>query len=202
MAEKKYVQTPGQTIGPFFAYCLTPEPYGYPGIAGNVLVTQETTGERIRIMGRLIDGTGAPMDDALIELWQANAAGRYAHPADRRGDVPLDPSFGGFGRCMTAKDGSFTFDTVKPGRVPGQGNRLQAPHVSIVIHSRGMLSHAYGRIYFSDEDAANAEDPVLALVPEDRRDTLIATREDTPGGTVYRLDIHMQGERETVFFDA
>ncbi len=202
MTERKLVQTAAQTIGPYFAYCLTPASYGRPGIADSVLATPETQGARIRIAGRLLDGTGAPMDDALIELWQANAAGRYAHPADARDDVPLDPSFAGFGRCMTAKDGSFAFDTVKPGRVPGLGNRLQAPHVSIAIHSRGMMSHAFGRIYFSDEAAANAEDPVLATVPEARRATLIAVREDAPGGAIYRLDIHMQGERETVFFDA
>lgn len=198
----KFVQTPGQTIGPYFAYCLTPGGYGKAGIASNVLVTPETKGERIRITGRLIDGTGAPMDDALIEVWQANAAGRYAHPNDARDDVPLDPAFRGFGRCMTDSDGTFTFDTVKPGRVPGHGNRLQAPHISLIIHSRGMLPHAFGRLYFADEEAANAEDPVLGSVPEDRRATLIATRDDTPGGPVYRLDIHMQGEHETVFFDA
>ena len=202
MSERKSVQTPGQTIGPYFAYCLTPETYGRKGIAGNVLATPETEGERIRITGRLLDGDGKPMDDALIELWQANAAGRYRHPADARGEVALDPAFTGFGRCRTDGDGRFIFDTVKPGRVPGQGNRLQAPHVSIVIQSRGMLSHACGRMYFSDKSAANDEDPVLALVPKERRGTLIAAREDTPGGAVYRLDIHMQGENETVFFDA
>lgn len=202
MADRKSVQTPGQTIGPYFAYCLTPESYGHKGITDNVLAGPETAGEHIRITGRLLDGDGNPMDDALIELWQANAAGRYRHPADARDDVPLDPAFTGFGRCMTGKDGRFTFETVKPGRVPGQGNRLQAPHVSIVIQSRGMLSHAYGRMYFSDENAANDEDPVLALVPGERRGTLIARREDTPGGAVYHLDIHMQGDKETVFFDA
>jgi protocatechuate 3,4-dioxygenase alpha subunit len=202
MTERKMIQTPGQTIGPYFAYCLTPEPYGRKGITDNVMAAPGTQGEHIRITGRLLDGDGAPMDDALIEVWQANAAGRYNHPADTRADVPLDPGFKGFGRCMTAKDGCFTFDTVKPGRVPGQGNRLQAPHVSIVIQSRGMLSHACGRIYFSDETAANGEDPVLNAVEAERRPTLIARREDTPGGAVYHLDIHMQGDKETVFFDA
>lgn len=202
MTERKMIQSPGQTIGPYFAYCLTPEPYGRKGIADNVLATPETKGEHIRIAGRLLDGTGAPMNDALVEVWQANAAGRYAHPADARADVPLDPAFKGFGRCMTDNDGRFTFETVKPGRVPGQGNRLQAPHLSIIIHSRGMLSHAYSRIYFSDEAKANGEDPVLGLVEAARRPTIVARREDTPGGAVYHLDIHMQGDKETVFFDA
>lgn len=202
MADRKQTQTAGQTIGPYFAYCLTPGGYGHDGVAGNVLAGPETAGEHIRLSGRLLDGKGNAMDDALIEIWQANAAGRYNHPADRREDAPLDPSFAGFGRCMTARDGRFTFDTVKPGRVPGQGNRLQAPHISIVIHSRGMQSHVYGRVYFSDEAAANEEDPVLASVEAARRPTLIARREDSAGGTVYHFDIHMQGPDETVFFDA
>jgi protocatechuate 3,4-dioxygenase alpha subunit len=202
MADRKMTQTAGQTIGPYFAYCLTPEPYGRKGIVDNVMAGPVTKGEHIRITGRLLDGDGGPMDDALIEVWQANAAGRYDSPADARADVPLDPSFKGFGRCMTDRDGRFTFDTVKPGRVPGQGNRLQAPHVSVIIHSRGMLSHACTRIYFSDEAKANDEDPVLASVEAKRRPTVIARREDTPGGPVYHLDIHMQGEKETVFFDA
>ena len=202
MTDRKTIQTAGQTIGPYFAFCLTPEPYGRQGIAGSVMAGPATKGEHIRITGRLIDGEGGAMDDALIEVWQANAAGRYASPADARADVPLDPSFSGFGRCMTDRDGRFTFETVKPGRVPGQGNRFQAPHVSVIIHSRGMLSHACTRIYFSDEAEANAEDPVLASVEAARRPTVIARREDTPGGPVYHLDIHKQGEKETVFFDA
>jgi protocatechuate 3,4-dioxygenase alpha subunit len=202
MADRKTTQTPGQTIGPYFAYCLTPEPYGRKGIAGNVMAGPATLGEHIRITGRLFDGEGGAMDDALIEVWQANAAGRYDSPADARADIALDPAFKGFGRCMTDKDGRFTFDTVKPGRVPGQGNRLQAPHVSVIIHSRGMLSHACTRIYFSDEAKANDEDPVLASIEAQRRPTVIARREETPGGPVYHLDIHMQGEKETVFFDA
>jgi protocatechuate 3,4-dioxygenase alpha subunit len=202
MADRKMTQTPGQTIGPYFAYCLTPEPYGRKGITSNVMAGPATLGEHIRITGRLVDGEGGAMDDALIEVWQANAAGRYDSPADARGDVALDPAFKGFGRCMTDKDGCFTFDTVKPGRVPGQGNRLQAPHVSLIIHSRGMLSHACTRIYFSDEAKANDDDPVLASIEAARRSTVIARREDTPGGPVYHLDIHIQGEKETVFFDA
>lgn len=202
MDSRKIPQSPGQTIGPYFAYCLTPEGYGREGITGNVLAGPATRGEHIRITGRLIAGDGSALDDALVEVWQANAAGRYAHPADTRADVPLDPAFNGFGRCQTDKEGRFTFDTVKPGRVPGQGNRLQAPHISIIIHSRGMLSHACSRIYFSDEAQANGEDPVLGSIEVARRPTIIARREDTPGGPVYHLDIHMQGDKETVFFDA
>ncbi len=202
MDNRKTTQTPGQTIGPYFAYCLTPDSYGRKGITDNVLAGPDVAGEHIRVTGRLLDGTGTPMDDALIEVWQANSAGRYNHPADTRKDVPLEAAFKGFGRCMTDKDGRFTFETVKPGRVPGQGNRLQAPHLSIVIQSRGMLSHACSRVYFADETKANGEDPVLASIEAERRPTIIARREDTPGGAVYHLDIHMQGDKETVFFDA
>jgi protocatechuate 3,4-dioxygenase alpha subunit len=183
MSARKILQTPSQTIGPFFAYCLTPASYGHAGITTNVLVTPETAGES-------------------IEVWQANAAGRYNHPEDRRKDVALEPGFKGFGRCMTDENGRFSFDTIKPGRVPGQGNRLQAPHVSIIIQARGMQSHAYGRIYFSDEADANGEDPVLASIEQSRRGTLIARREDSDAGAVYHFDIHMQGPEETVFFDA
>jgi protocatechuate 3,4-dioxygenase alpha subunit len=202
MSARKIPQTPSQTIGPFFAYCLTPASYGHAGIATNVLVAPETAGETIRITGCLLDGAGAPINDALIEVWQANAAGRYNHPEDRREDVVLEPGFKGFGRCMTDEKGRFSFDTIKPGRVPGQGNRLQAPHVSIIVQARGMQSHAYGRIYFSDEADANGEDPVLASIEQSRRGTLIARREDSDAGAVYHFDIHMQGPEETVFFDA
>ena len=186
------MQTPSQTVGPFFAYALTPETYGREGIAGNVLVTDETLGERIVIEGRLLDGNGDPVPDGLIEIWQANAAGRYDHPADDRDEVPLDPNFQGFGRCGTDEMGVFRFETIIPGAV-GE----QAPHASLIVFSRGMLVHAYTRVYFSA-----ASDPVLETVPADRRGTLIAAREETPGGIVYRFDIRLQGEGETVFFDA
>lgn len=202
MTDRKLTQSAGQTVGPYFAYCLTPGPYGRAGVAGNVLAGPETRGERMVLTGRLLDGEGNPMDDALIEVWQANAAGRYRHPTDNRNDLALDTSFTGFGRCMTDSEGRFTFETVKPGRVPGQGNRLQAPHISLIIHSRGLQSHVFGRVYFSDETAANDEDPVLAVVEAARRPTLIARREDAPGGVVYHFDIHIQGPEETVFFDA
>jgi protocatechuate 3,4-dioxygenase alpha subunit len=194
-------QTPSQTVGPFFAYGLTPEPYGKPGIATNVLATDRTAGERIRIEGRVLDGAGDPVPDAMVEIWQANAAGRYRHPADDRDDAPLDPHFAGFGRAATDNAGAFRFDTVKPGRVPGRGNTQQAPHVNVIVFARGMLAHAFTRLYFADEEAANDEDPVLETVEGARRGTLLAERAETPAGAVYRFDVHMQGEQETVFFD-
>jgi protocatechuate 3,4-dioxygenase alpha subunit len=194
-------QTPSQTVGPYFAYGLTPEQYGYPfkSIEGGMVARSSTEGERIRIEGRVFDGEGAVIGDAMIEIWQANAHGRYNHPADGRRDNLLDPDFKGFGRCGTGtrSDACFIFETVKPGPV-GDG---QAPHLNVVVMARGMLSHAFTRIYFSDEEEANAKDPVLGRVEPARRGTLIAERDDTAVGTVYRLDIRLQGERETVFFD-
>lgn len=195
-------QTPSQTVGPFFAYGLTPEQYGYPeltsiaspNVLGGDLRPPDVEGERIRIEGRVLDGEGAAVNDALIEIWQADPQGRYAHPADPRGNI----AFRGFGRCGTGTDGDcrFVFDTVKPGAVDAR----QAPHVNVIVFMRGLLSHLYTRVYFADE-AANARDPVLLSVPEERRATLIAERETKDGVAVYRFDIHMQGERETVFFD-
>jgi protocatechuate 3,4-dioxygenase alpha subunit len=193
-------QTSSQTVGPFFAYGLVPEPYGRKGIASNVLTSEKLQGERIVIEGRVLDGKGEPVNDALIEIWQANAHGRYRHSHDARHEVPLDPAFSGFGRTMTDESGAFRFETVKPGRVPGRGNALQAPHIGLTVLARGMPSHAYSRIYFSDEAKANAEDPVLALVAPARRGTLIARCE--AGTAVYRFDVRLQGEDETVFFDA
>jgi protocatechuate 3,4-dioxygenase alpha subunit len=191
-------QTPSQTVGPFFAYGLTPEQYGYPlaSIAGADLAGSEADGERIRIEGRVLDGEGNPIPDAMIEIWQADGQGRYAHPLDERGS---NTGFKGFGRVGTGTDPEcrFIFNTVKPGSVDGR----QAPHVNVIVLARGLLLHAFTRIYFSDEVEANARDPVLALVPAERRSTLIAARETSPTGAVYRFDIHMQGEAETVFFD-
>ncbi len=195
----KLGQTPSQTVGPYFAYGLTPEQYGYDlaSIASGTLTRSDTEGDRIRIEGRVLDGEGNPVTDAMIEIWQADAAGRYAHPADPRGS---NATFKGFGRVGTGTDpeARFIFDTVKPGSVDG----MQAPHVNVVVFMRGMLVHAFTRLYFSDEAAANAGDPVLQSVPADRRGTLIAGRHVTPTGVVYRFDIHMQGAEETVFFDA
>ena len=197
-------QTPSQTIGPYFAYGLTPEAYGRTGIASEVLVSDLTQGQRIRIAGTVYDGAGGPVADALIELWQANSAGRYRHPADTRRGIPLDDGFTGFGRAATDAQGTFRFETVKPGRVPGRGNALQAPHAGITVFARGMLNHAFTRLYFSDEGEANAEDAVLSSIEASRRGTLIARLEPPAKGgiPIYRFDIRLQGMDETVFFDA
>jgi protocatechuate 3,4-dioxygenase alpha subunit len=192
-------QTPSQTVGPFFAYGLTGDQYGYAlkAIANGTMARADTEGERIRIEGIVYDGEGKPVPDALIELWQADSMGRYAHPADPRSS---NASFAGFGRFGTGTDPAcrFIFDTVKPGSIDGR----QAPHVNIIVMMRGLTSHAFTRVYFPDESEANARDPVLASVPAERRQTLIAKRTSTPSGIVYRFDIHMQGDDETVFFDA
>ena len=191
-------QTPSQTVGPFFAYGLTPEQYGYPfrSIANGELAVTDAVGERIRLEGRVFDGEGKVVPDAMIEIWQADGQGRLAHTLDQRGS---NSSFKGFGRVGTGTDREqrFIFNTVKPVSVDGRG----APHINVIVTMRGLLLHAFTRIYFSDEVAANANDPVLAEVPAERRQTLIAKREDTPLGPVYRFDIHMQGADETVFFD-
>jgi protocatechuate 3,4-dioxygenase alpha subunit len=194
-------QTPSQTVGPYFAYALTPEPYHYPwrSAVTGPLMQSGTEGQRIRIEGRLLDGNDEPISDAMIEVWQANAHGRYNHPADDRRDNRLDPDFRGFARAGTGADPAsrFVFDTIKPGAL-GDG---QAPHLNLIVFMRGLISHLYTRIYFSDEAKANAADPVLASVPADRRHTLLAERDETPAGIVYRIDLHMQGPDETVFFD-
>lgn len=191
-------QTPSQTVGPFFAYGLTPEQYGYPAltsVASHDLRTPDVEGQRIRLEGRVLDGEGAPVSDAMIEIWQADPQGRYAHPADARAG---NLAFSGFGRCGTGTDPEqrFVFETLKPGAIDAN----QAPHITVIVFMRGLLSHLYTRVYFADE-AANARDPVLLSVPEERRATLIAPREDAGGVAIYRFDIHMQGDRETVFFD-
>lgn len=193
-------QTPSQTVGPFFAMGLTAREYGYEysSVAGPSIVAPGTAGERIQVTGRVLDGEGSPVGDAMIEAWQTDAHGRYHHPADDS-ERPVDPAFRGFARVGTgiAADHSFTIRTVKPG-TPGEG---RAPHLTLIVFMRGALNHVYTRVYFDDEASANASDPVLSSVPEARRDTLIARREETPDGIVYRFDIHMQGARETVFFD-
>lgn len=192
--------TPSQTIGPFAAPCLTPnekgkQNYAWSQLINGNLVTADAVGERIRIEGCMFDGDGAPIDGILFEIWQADGQGRYAHPRDPR---KTNSSFKGFGRVESDIKGNFAFDTVKPGRVAGPNGTMQAPHVVVAIHMRGILTHLFTRIYFSDE-ASNAEDPILKLVPADRRETLIARRD--PASPVYRVDFRIQGDRETVFFD-
>ena len=187
--------TSSQTAGPFFSLgLLTTEG------TRNVLVQPETTGTRIRIVGRVLDGDGLPLPDALVEIWQANAHGRYHHPADQN-DAPLDPAFNGFGRSGTDEQGAYWFQTIKPGRVPFASGRWQAPHICVTVFARGLLNHVCTRLYFADEPA-NAEDAVLQCIPEERRATLLARREDTGDGglPVYRFDIVLQGAGETAFF--
>lgn len=186
--------TSSQTVGPFFAPALLRE-----DARRNVLTQPETAGERIRIEGRVLDGDGMPVPDALVEIWQANTYGRYNHPADT-GPAPLDPSFLGFGRSGTDEDGSYWFETIKPGPVPFDKERMQAPHIGVTIFSRGLLNHLVTRLYFEDEPA-NADDSVLQYVPHDRRATLLAKRQSVGAMTVYRFDIIMQGANETVFFN-
>jgi protocatechuate 3,4-dioxygenase, alpha subunit len=191
-------RTPSQTVGPFLHIGLTQGRYGRPEIFSSAVAEPGLAGTRIRIEGRVVDGEGNPMPDALIELWQADAEGRYAHPADGR---PLaSNSFRGFGRCATSQDGSFAFDTIKPGPVPGPGGSTQAPHINVGLFARGVPKRLFTRIYFPGEPA-NAGDPILALVPAARRDTLIAKAEQGKAGR-YRFDIRVQGGGETVFFDA
>ena len=190
--------TPSQTVGPFFAPALTPgDRYPWKQPLANDLITPDASGERIRIEGRVLDADSKPVDDAMIEIWQADAAGRYAHPADKQRP---NAKFQGFGRAGTDAEGRFSFSTVKPGAVPGPNGESQAPHILVAVYCRGLPRHAYTRIYFADE-AGNAGDPILALVPAERRATLIARREEKNAGPVYAFDIKLQGENETVFFD-
>jgi protocatechuate 3,4-dioxygenase, alpha subunit len=185
--------TPSQTVGPFFSFGLTTEKCSVRRIAG-----PQAKGERVLLTCRVLDGDGAPVPDAMIEIWQADANGKYNHPDDGQ-DKVADPACTGFGRMGTGEDGSCEFETIKPGRVPGPGNVLQAPHLSVAVFARGMLKQLYTRIYFAG-DPANQEDPLLSLVPEDRRETLIAHADPARSG-IWHFDVHLQGERETVFFD-
>jgi protocatechuate 3,4-dioxygenase, alpha subunit len=177
--------TPSQTVGPFFSL-------GLPWEDGPFVVPDGTAGA-IRVGGRVFDGAGEPVGDALVETWQADPAGRFAHPDDPRGPAE---GFRGFGRCPTGEDGGWEIVTLKPGPVPGFDGALQAPHVAVSLFARGLLDRVVTRIYFGDEPAANAADPVLALLDRERRATLVAERAD--GG--YAIDIHLQGDRETAFF--
>jgi protocatechuate 3,4-dioxygenase alpha subunit len=190
--------TPSQTVGPFFAYGLTPTgQYEWNDAFTNNLVTSDATGERIRIEGQVFDGDGKPVPDCMLEIWQADAQGRFVDPKDNRA-LP-NTKFRGFGRCGTGTNGEYAFDTIKPGAVPGPDGKPQAPHILVAIFARGMILHNYTRIYL-DGEATNAADPVMALVPADRRATLIAKR-GAGTSAAYRFDIHLQGANETVFFD-
>jgi len=206
-------QTPSQTVGPFFHY-------GLPWKGGADLVGKSAMGARpelfpkehyvlnlssptgtpqgevIEVAGCVRDGNGDPIVDAMIEIWQANAAGRYRSADDPREDVPVDPHFVGFGRASTDEQGIYRFRTIMPGRVPGPGNSLQAPHLAVSVFGRGLLKRLTTRLYF-DGAPGNDVDPILALVPEDRRDTLIAKQREQGS---WWLDIIVQGDNETVFF--
>jgi protocatechuate 3,4-dioxygenase alpha subunit len=184
--------TPSQTVGPFFHLGCT------DNASCRTLVTGDTKGERIRLICRVFDGDGVPVPDAMLEIWQANAEGRYNHSDDTQKKA-LDPSFSGFGRLASEANGVCVFETIKPGRVPGNNNSVQAPHINISVFARGVLKRLPTRIYFAGA-TANAEDPVLALVSADGRATLMA-HNSTDNSSDWRFDIHLCGENETVFFD-
>jgi protocatechuate 3,4-dioxygenase, alpha subunit len=167
-----------------------------PHQAESALVTPDVAGERIRIEGRVFDGDGNIVPDSMLEIWQADAQGRFNAPQDERSNA----AFRYFGRCGTNDEGKFFFQTIKPGSVPGPNSKPQAPHILLAVYGRGMTRQAQTRIYFSDE-VTNASDPILALVPSERRETLVAVRHESVNGAVYRLNIHLQGPGETVFFD-
>lgn len=190
--------TPSQTVGPYFKYGLTPgNDYAWNDAFGNDLVTPDVSGERIRIVGQVFDGEGKVIPDSMMEIWQADAQGRFADPQDTR--AAPNAAFKGFGRCGADAKGGFEFRTIKPGSVPGPGGKQQAPHILLAVFARGMTQQAITRIYFEGE-VGNTADPILALVPTDRRATLIAKRE--PGDVpTYRFEVHLQGDKETVFFD-
>ncbi len=180
--------TPSQTVGPFFEFGLLRPPQ--PEI-----VPPDTPGA-VRIEGRVLDGQRNPVLDAMIEIWQAAPSGRYAHPDDTRYDLPLPPHFTGFGRAGTDASGAFRFLTVKPGTVPWIDGRLQAPHLDVSVFARGLVHRLVTRIYFPDEETANAADPLLCSIEErSARESLIAQRDDG----FLRFDIHLQGEHETCF---
>ena len=165
-----------------------------------MLVQPETAGERIRIEGRVLDGDGVGVPDALVEIWQANSHGRYRHPTDTRRAPALDPSFTGFGRSGTDEAGGYWFETIRPGAVPFDDARMQAPHIGVMVFARGLLNHLVTRLYFADEPA-NETDPVLRRVPAERRGTLMARPETSDGRTLYRWDIILQGAGETAFLN-
>lgn len=191
----KLIPTATQTAGPFFHFGLVRPAWADLSDGG------KANGDRIVLEGRVTDGDGAPLPDAIVEIWQANAAGKYDHPEDAQ-DKPLDPHFRGFGRAFTDQEGVYRFTTVKPGAVPGRGNALQAPHIAVSIAARGLLHHLFTRVYFAGE-GLNATDPVLSSIDDPgRQKTLIAAPSGKADGvTIWRFDIALQGRSETVFFD-
>jgi len=198
-------ETASQTAGPYVHIGLTPNWCGidgvYPEDLGRVMVGPQAKGERITVAGRVLDGSGTPLKDALIEIWQADATGLHNSPLERRGAA--GPHFTGWGRQPTdGTTGEYRFETIKPGRVPYKDGRLQAPHITFWIVARGINIGLHTRMYFADEEAANAECPVLARIEHRARvPTLIAPRNEGKDGVAYTFDIRLQGEKETVFFD-
>ncbi|CAN7660461.1 MULTISPECIES: protocatechuate 3,4-dioxygenase subunit alpha [Ensifer] len=196
-----FKETASQTAGPYVHIGLTPNFCGIGGVydadLGTTMVSERTLGERITVSGRVLDGTGTPLRDALVEIWQADAAGLYNSPSEMRGAA--DPSFSGWGRCPTgAEDGVFRFDTIKPGPVPFKDGRPMAPHITFWIVARGINIGLHTRMYFPDEAEANAADPLLLRVEHRHR---VATLVATGSAPSYVFDIHLQGEKETVFLD-
>ena len=188
MTERTALPAPSQTSGPFLSIGLL------DGYLGSSLVPEDDP-RAIRVRGRLLDGNGDPVVDGVVEIWQANADGRYAHPADGRDDIPLEEGFLGYGRSGT-EDGWFEFVTVKPGRVPAPDGGLQAPHLVVTVFARGLLKHLVTRLYFPDEVEANAEDPVLLGLEPDERETLVARVAHRD----LRFDVVLQGDDQTTFF--
>lgn len=191
---KKLIPTASQTVGPFFHVGLD-----RPELA-DLTRGGKAKGEKVAIEGQVRDGDGAPIPDAMLEVWQANAAGRYDHPADPQ-EKPRDADFLGFGRVFTDKEGRYRFATVRPGAVPGRGNALQAPHIVMAVFARGLLKHLVTRLYFGDLARANETDPVLSKIEDlAARRSLIA--KPVGGATpTYRFDVVLQGVGETAFFD-
>ena len=183
--------TTSQTVGPYFQI-------GLGRLYVDDLAGPGVSGQRVEIEGRVIDGDGQNVPDAMIEIWQANAHGKYAHPDDKQ-EKPAEPGFQGYGRTPTGQDGSFRFKTIKPGRVLGPDDKLQAPHIVVSVFTRGLLRRLVTRIYFPD-DEANSEDYALKLVEPSRRHTLIATKSTKRDG-VLEWNVVLQGSDETVFFD-
>ena len=185
----KFIASGSQTVGPYLHIGLT-------WLNRDRIAGPGASGERVVVQGRLVDGDGAGVGDGLLEIWQANAAGKYAHPEDRQ-RKPLEKGFRGFGRIPTDAKGRFRFRTVKPGRIPGPGSGLQAPHLNVTVFMRGLLKQLSTRVYFPD-DPANSEDPILNRVVPARRATLVAQRK---ARGVLEWNIVLQGRNETVFFD-
>jgi protocatechuate 3,4-dioxygenase alpha subunit len=184
--------TPWCTVGPYFPVTVN------EANSVRVLAAFGTKGERVKLLCAVFDRGGNSVPDTLVEIWQANADGKYNHPADRQ-SKPLDASFRGFGRQTTDENGFCEFETIKPGRVPGPRGAMQAPHLEVGVFTRGVLKILATRIYFAN-DPANGECPVLARVPKSRRATLLAQPvADRPG--TWRHEIHLSGPKETVFFD-